>query len=79
MIPGAFKLSKLDERFTEMDETRRRKLFEDMLSEALSESNSFPSAKPRAKSVKPCGCESKCGDVSKHDEDTVLVGIVLDA
>lgn len=62
-----------------MDEVRRRKLFEDMLREALSDSNSAPSAKPRAKSVKPCGCERECGDVSTHDEDTVLVGIVLDA
>ena len=60
-----------------MDETRRRKLFEDLLREALND-DSVPSAKPRTKPVVPCGCVENCGDVSKHDENTVLEGIVMD-
>lgn len=61
-----------------MDEVKRAKLFADLLQEAMDDINASPSAEPRKKRVAPCGCVDECGDVSKHDENTVLEGIVLD-
>lgn len=62
-----------------MDEVKRAKLLADLLQEAMDDINMAPTAEPRKKRTVSCGCESECGDMSTHDEDTVLVGIVLNA
>jgi hypothetical protein len=61
-----------------MDKVKQAKLFADLLQEAMDDVNASPSAGPRAKPARACGCVDKCGDVSKHDENTVLEGIILD-
>lgn len=72
-----------------MDEVKRAKLLADLLQEVTLQDGRIqdviddiyqsPSAEPRTKSDSPCGCVSECGDVSNHDENTILEGIVLDA
>lgn len=69
---------KFDERFEAMNEDQRRKLFEEMLKEAMDDIYDSPAAEPRKKPAIPCGCVHNCGDISKHDENTVLEGIILD-
>lgn len=61
-----------------MDKVKNAKLFADLLQEAMNDINSSPSAEPRKKPATPCGCVEKCGEVSKHDENTVLEGVILD-
>lgn len=62
-----------------MNDEKMQRMFEQMLREALAEANGdFPMPKPKKKVAAACGCEDECGDVSSHDEDTVLVGRVLD-
>lgn len=72
-----------------MNESQRAKLFADLLQEVILQEDlhneviddiyQSPSTGPRTKTAPPCGCVSKCGDVSNHDENTILEGIVLDA
>lgn len=60
-----------------MNDEKMQGLFEQMLREALLDEGDFPMPKPAKKAVASCGCEDECGDVSTHNEDTVLVGRIL--
>lgn len=61
-----------------MDEVKRAKLLADLLQEAMDDINMAPTAEPRKKRTVSCGCVDDCGNVSEHDEDTVLEGVILD-
>jgi hypothetical protein len=61
-----------------MDQAKRNRLFADILAEAVEDVNRQGESKRQETPTVHCGCVDKCGDVSKHDENTVLEGIVLD-
>jgi hypothetical protein len=62
---------------TMMDKAQRSKMFADMLNEIINDTTDLPKAAPKKPSSVSCGCESDCGDITKHDENTILVGVVV--
>jgi hypothetical protein len=56
------------------------KSFEDHLREAMDDlyEHERDSTMNDQQDISPCGCVDRCGDISKHDESTVLEGIILD-
>jgi hypothetical protein len=60
-----------------MDKAQRAKMFADMLNEVINDTTGLPKAAPAKPKKVSCGCEADCGYVAKHDENTVLVGVVV--
>lgn len=58
----------------------KEKDFEDYLREAMDDlyEHEKASKEKTQRVIPPCGCVDKCGNISKHDENTILEGIVLD-
>lgn len=59
-----------------MDEVKPDRNLEDILREAAERIYGQRNHEPQEPAAPSCGCG--CGDISTHDEDTVLEGIVLD-
>lgn len=61
-----------------MNDEKVAQRIEEMLREAKESRYRKRHAKNQKDAAANCGCERKCGDVSTHDENTVLEGILLD-